>query len=66
MESNCLWLVYSSYHLLNLSFLVRQSKLRGQHCTRAVLHHFLKVKVSQNVHIYLYLPNFPITNEIPW
>ena len=41
MESNCLWFVYSSHHLPNLSFLIWQSELRGQHCTREVLHQFL-------------------------
>ena len=41
MESNCLWFVYSSYHLPNLPFLIWQSELRVQHCTRAVLHQFL-------------------------
>ena len=53
IESNCLWFVYQSYHLPNLSFLIWQSELHGQHCTRAVLHQFLLKSRYHKTFIYI-------------
>ena len=78
MESNCLWFVYLSYHMPNLSFLIWQSELRGQHCTRAVLNQFLLKSRYHKTFIYIYIcqifpspkksPNEKFQNkkEIPW
>ena len=55
IESNCLWFVYQSYHLPNLSFLISQSELHGQHCTRAVLHQFLLKSRYHKTFIYIYI-----------
>ena len=55
LESNCLWFVYSSYHLPNLSFLIWQSELHGQHCKVAVLHQFLLKSRYHKSFIYIYI-----------
>ena len=53
--SNCLWFVYSSYPLLNLSFLIWPSELRSQHCTRTVLHQFQRKSRYHKTSRYIYI-----------
>ena len=79
MESKCLWLVHSSYHLTVWTarptlravprktdcHLLMEMPISVVVLLNTLWNSYLN-QATKNVYIYLYLPNFPIPKEIPW
>ena len=75
MKTECLWLVYLWYHLLNFTFshLTVWTVLPVLYaCGTTPIRLFWTLwnsylnQATKNVYRYLYFPKFPIPKEIPW
>ena len=61
----CGWFIHRTIRWI-LLFLIWQSELRGQYCTRAILHQSDCFEYLLKFLLKLSYQNFPIPKEIPW